>query len=100
MLAQLRSEAAVSARALRSVAANPALRRLELAWLGSTLGDFAYVVGLAVYAYRASGASAVALLVVARMLPAAAVAPFAAGLADRLPRRTVMLASDAARAAV
>ena len=44
-------------RALRDVFASPALRRLQLAWVGSILGGWAYLVALGVYAYGQGGAS-------------------------------------------
>jgi MFS family permease len=74
------------------------LRRLELAWGGSIIGQWGYEVALAVFAYRAGGATAVGLVTLARLLPAALVAPFAALLGDRFPRRRVMVAADLGRA--
>src|SRR3954468_2026657 len=94
MVAQLRE----SLRALADVFRNPGLRRLELAWVGSVTGEWAYVVALAVYAYEAGGATAVGLVALLRFLPSAAVAPFAAVLADRYSRQRVMLTADAIRA--
>ena len=47
----------------------PGLRRLQLAWVGSILGTWAYFVALAVYAYDQGGAGAVALVGVLRMVP-------------------------------
>ena len=87
-----------SLRALADVFRNPGLRRLELAWVGSVTGEWAYVVALAVYAYEAGGATAVGLVALLRFLPSAAVAPFAAVLADRHSRQRVMLTADAIRA--
>jgi MFS family permease len=87
-----------SLRALADVFRNPGLRRLELAWVGSVTGEWAYVVALAVYAYEAGGATAVGLVALLRFLPSAAVAPFAAVLADRHSRQRVMLIADAIRA--
>ena len=87
-----------SLRALADVFRNPGLRRLQLAWVGSVTGEWAYVVALAVYAYEAGGATAVGLVALLRFLPAAAVAPFAAVLADRYSRQRVMLTADAIRA--
>jgi MFS family permease len=87
-----------SLRALADVFRNPGLRRLELAWVGSVTGEWAYVVALAVYAYEAGGATAVGLVALLRFLPSAAVAPFAAVLADRYSRQRVMLTADAIRA--
>jgi MFS family permease len=94
MVDQLRE----SLRALADVFRNPGLRRLELAWVGSVTGEWAYVVALAVYAYEAGGATAVGLVALLRFLPSAAVAPFAAVLADRYSRQRVMLTADAIRA--
>jgi MFS family permease len=79
---------------------NADVRRLQLAWLGSILGSGAYYVALAVYAYAHGGAGAVALVGVLQMIPAAIAAPFTAGLADRFPRRLVMVGADTARAAL
>src|ERR1044071_4335781 len=88
-----------SLRALAEVFANPGLRRLELAWVGSVTGEWAYAGALAVYAFEAGGATAVGLVAALRFLPSAVVAPFAAVLADRYPRQRVMFAADAIRAA-
>jgi MFS family permease len=79
---------------------NADMRRLQLAWLGSILGSGAYYVALAVYAYAHGGAGAVALVGVLQMIPAAIAAPFTATLADRFPRRLVMVGADTARAAL
>jgi MFS family permease len=87
-----------SLRALADVFRNPGLRRLELAWVGSVTGEWAYVVALAVFAYEAGGATAVGLVALLRFLPSAVVAPFAAVLADRHSRQRVMLTADAIRA--
>jgi len=87
-----------STRAFRDAFANRGLRRLELALAGSVVGDWAFAIALAVYAYDANGATAVGLLALARWTAAALAAPFTAVLADRYPRRSVMIASDAIRA--
>jgi MFS family permease len=94
----LRRRLGESLRAFAAVFANQDLRRLELAWSGSIIGQWGYEVALAVFAYRAGGATAVGLVTLARLLPAALVAPFAALLGDRFPRRRVMVAADLARA--
>lgn len=90
---------AESTRALRDVFANPGLRRLELAWVGSVTGDWSYAVALAVFAYEAGGPTAVGVVGLIRFVPSAAAAPFSALLADRYPRERVMLGADLARAA-
>jgi MFS family permease len=87
-----------SVRSLADVFANPGLRRLELAWVGSVTGEWAYAVALAVFAFEAGGATAVGVVALLRFLPSAVVAPFAAVLADRYPRKRVMLTADVIRA--
>lgn len=77
---------------------NPDLRRIQLAWVGSVIGNWSYSVALAVYAYREGGPAAVGLVAVIRLLPSALAAPFVALLADRLPRARVMVAADLGRA--
>jgi MFS family permease len=85
--------------ALRAVLASPALRRLQLAWLGSIAGEFSYSVALSVYAYRQGGAAAVGLVWLLRMVPAAIGAPYAALLGDRYRRERVVLAANVVRTA-
>jgi predicted MFS family arabinose efflux permease len=86
-------------RALRDVLANPALRRLQVAWAASMTGNLAYLVTLSVVAYRhGGGATGVGLLMLLRMVVSAVFAPFTAILADRGSRRRVMIATDLVRA--
>ena len=87
-----------SLRALAAVFQNAQLRRLELAWSGSILGQWGYEVALAVFAYRAGGAAAVGAVVLIRLLPAALITPFAALLGDRYRRDRVMVVADLVRA--
>ena len=89
-----------SGRALASVFSNPGLRRVQLAFVGSIVGDWAYAIAVAVYAYDQGGPAAVGLLGVARYLSMALVLPLASTLADRYPRKWVMLVSDVLRAAL
>jgi MFS family permease len=86
-----------SLRAFSISFANPQLRRLQVAGVGSTLGNWAYGVALAVYAYHAGGTRTVGLLLAVRWGLSAAAAPWLAVLADRISRRRVMLASDIVR---
>jgi MFS family permease len=87
-------------RSLAQSFANRNVRRLQLAWLGSVIGHWSYLVALSVYAYGQGGASAVGLVWVIRLIPAAVLSPFLATLADRYPRRSVMVAADLVRAAL
>lgn len=70
-------------------------------WAGqgiSFVGDFVSMIAMVVLVVELSGsASAVGGLLVARLLPTLA-SPLAGVLADRLDRRTVLVASDLARA--
>ena len=94
------SRARASFRALGAVLASPPLRRLQLAWAGSILGDWAYLVALGVYAYNEGGASAVGLVGLIRLLPGALIAPFSASFVDRFPRVVVMVVADVVRFAL
>jgi len=97
MLAQmsgLRAKLAESAAAFRGNFENPQLRRLQLAGIGSVVGQWAYSIAVSVYAFEAGGAKAVAIVTLIRTIPAAVAAPFLSTLADRLPRIPVMSASS------
>lgn len=78
--------------------ASPDLRRVQVAWAASTLGHFAFLIGLVVIAFHAGGASAVGLLMLLRMVVAAVASPLTAPLADSRSRRAVMVVSDLVRA--
>jgi MFS family permease len=86
------ARAAQAVSALGAVARNENLRRVELAWGAAIGAEWAHFVALGVYAYEQGGASAVGLAGLVRLLPAAAVAPFAASLGDRFRRERVLLA--------
>jgi MFS family permease len=90
-------QAAESLRAFGRSFANPNLRRLQLAGVGSTIGTGAYAVALSVFAYHAGGARAVGLLFFVRWGLAAVVSPWLGVLADRRSRRLVMVGSDLSR---
>jgi MFS family permease len=85
-------------RSLRDVFRNRALRRIQLAFAASIIGDWAYAVAVAVYAYDHGGATAVGVLGVVRYLSLAIVTPFGAVLGDRYRRRLVMVGCDLTRA--
>jgi MFS family permease len=94
----LRQQLLDSLRAFRGIYDNQNLRRLQLAWAGSSVGTWAYSVALMVYAYRQGGAIAVGVVGLIRWFPAALAAPFGGVLGDRFPRLRVMKASDVVRA--
>jgi MFS family permease len=93
LLAQWRE----SSKAFREVFANPALRRIQLAWAASIFGTWAYGIAVVVYAFEQNGATAVGVVGLVRWTAAAAVSPFAALLGDRYDKRLVMVWSDLAR---
>lgn len=84
--------------AIGEVFGNPALRRIQFANASSIVGGWAYVVALAVFAYRADGAYAVGLLATVRWLCGGVAAPVAGMVGDRYPRVRVMITSDLVRA--
>jgi MFS family permease len=75
-----------------AVARNPNLRRLELAYGAAITSEWAFTVALGVFAYERGGATAVGILGLVRMLPAALATPFTAALADRYERERALLA--------
>jgi len=86
-----------STSAFRRIFANPAMRRLQLAWACSNIGAWMGGLALAVYAFDQDGAVAVGLLALVRTVCAGLVAPFLGTLGDRHPRVRVMVASDLVR---
>lgn len=78
--------------ALRAAASNQNVRKVELAWAASIAAEWAHFVALGVFAYQQGGTSAVGIAGLVRLLPAAAVAPFAASLGDRFRRERFLLA--------
>jgi MFS family permease len=73
--------------AIRAAFGTANLRRLQFGWAASSVGSWAFMVVLAVYAYDVGGASAVGVAALVRMLPAAFAAPITSLLADRSSRR-------------
>ena len=68
---------AAGTHAIREVAGNPGIRRIEIAWALGIASDWAYLVVLLITAYAAGGALGVGVLGVVRMIPPMLVAPFA-----------------------
>ena len=83
---------------LRSVLRNPNLRRIQLAFGGSLLGDWAYGTAILVWAFLESGATGVGLFTAARFIAAAFAGPLGAAIADRMDRRRFMMVTDLIRA--
>ena len=85
---------------LRQALANREIRLAETAWALGIGAEGAFVVALLVYAYQVGGIVEVGLASLARTLPAGLLAPFIAGLADRLPRHRLLVAVHASRGVV
>jgi MFS family permease len=96
---ELLSRVAARSAALADVFRSPELRRLELAWAGYYIAEWASFVAFSIYAYRVGGAAAVGLLGVVRMLPSALGVPIATALADRTRRERVLIGIHLSRAA-
>ena len=94
VLEKVKGELRQSFSAFGDVFRNTDLRRLEIAWVATQLGRFAYLVAINVYAYTAGGATAVGVVTVIRLVPAAIAAPFTSILGDRYPRKWVMFGAN------
>jgi MFS family permease len=97
---ELTARVAESKAALAEVFRNPGLRKVNLALAGSIVGDWAYAVGVSVFAYRDGGATAVGVFGVVRYVSMAAASPFMSMLADHFDRRRVMILADLIRFAL
>ncbi len=89
------------ARLAGVVRRNPGFRRLYAANAISMTGDWFNVVALYSLLLQLTGrGEAVALALLTRLVPMFLIGPAAGVLADRLPRRALLLASDLSRAAL
>jgi MFS family permease len=66
------------------------LRRVELAFFGFNMSEYATWIAILVYAYTRGGAGEVAFVSVIQLIPAAILAPFGAYAGDRFPRDRVL----------
>ena len=79
---------------LKSVFVNRNLRRLQLAFTGSLIGNWAYSTAVSVWAYGVGGPKAVGIFIAARLALMALATPFVSTFADKYPRKRVMVYSD------
>ena len=88
--ARLAARLSAAAAAVVSTWRNADLRRAELSFAGAWTAEWAFTVGIGVYAFRHGGAKAVGVVAVLRMLPAAVASPALTPYADRRPRERVL----------
>jgi MFS family permease len=93
----LRARLSESFRTFGEVFRNANLRRFQLMWAATMLGQWAYFVALSVFAYQNGGAAAVALVGIIRAVPCVIAAPFSSLLSDRYRRERVILSAQLGR---
>ena len=84
--------------AFRDVLRSPDIRRIELGWGFSVVGEAASTVALVVFAFAAAGAGLVAVYGLFRMVAGVAVALAIAGIGDRVRSEVLLRASTALKA--
>ena len=97
-MSRVRDAVSETGSSLATVFRNPGLRRINLAFAGSAIGDWAYATAIVVWAYGVGGVTAVGVWGTARLILMTLVTPFASTLVDRLPRKVVMVSTDLTRA--
>jgi hypothetical protein len=84
---------------VRTVSTSPGLLRVELAFVGFNVAEWATWVSILAFAYQAGGAAATGLVALVQLVPAALFAPVAAVAGDRFRRERVLLGGYLAQAA-
>src|SRR5262245_32971438 len=84
--------------AIREALRSPDVRRIELGWGLSVVGEFAGTVALVVFAFAKGGAGLVAVYGLFRMLAGIAVALAIAGIGDRVRGEVLLRGSTALKA--
>lgn len=86
-------------RVVAGVARDANLRRIELAFLGFNMAEYATWIAILVYAYTRGGAAAAGIVVVVQLVPSGLAAPFAAFAGDRFRRDRVLVTGYVVQAA-
>jgi predicted MFS family arabinose efflux permease len=84
---------------VRTVSGNPGLLRVELAYVGFNVAEWATWVSILAFAYEVGGAAATGLVALVQLIPAALVAPLASVAGDRFRRERVLLGGYLVQAA-
>jgi MFS family permease len=83
---------------VRTVSGNPGLLRVELAFVGFNVAEWATWVSILAFAYGVGGAAATGLVALVQLVPAALFAPVASVAGDRFRRERVLLLGYLAQA--
>jgi MFS family permease len=73
-----------------AVLRDPKLRRIQLAFFGFSMAEYASWVAILVYAYQRGGASTAGLVAVVQLIPTMVLAPFGVYAGDRFRRDRVL----------
>lgn len=73
-------------RVVLAVARDPVLARIELAYFGFNMAEYATWMAILVYAYGLGGAGTAAIVALVQLIPAGIAAPFASYAGDRFAR--------------
>jgi MFS family permease len=84
---------------VRTVSGSPGLLRVELAFVGFNVAEWATWVSILAFAYGVGGAAATGLVALVQLVPAALFAPVASVAGDRFRRERVLLLGYLAQAA-
>jgi MFS family permease len=79
-------------RVVAAVARDPSLLRVELAFFGFNMTEYATWIAILVYAYDRGGAAAAGIVALIQLIPAGLLAPFGAFAGDRYRRDRVLFA--------
>jgi MFS family permease len=97
-LAEIKRDLAISARSFGSSFRNPDLARAQVAFLAFSVTEWASYIALVVYAFAHGGTTAIGIVSLVILIPAAVIAPAGSILGDRNRRERVYLYSEATMA--
>ncbi|MGZ4150281.1 MAG: cyclic nucleotide-binding domain-containing protein, partial [Actinomycetota bacterium] len=85
------------ARTYRTILGNRSLRRVVAAYLLFNVEESAIWLGVVIFAYLQGGTATAGIVAIAQLVPAAAIAPFAAVMGDRMRRDRALALGYAAQ---